>query len=56
VVVETTCPKGVLAVTPHLAGPVDTVRVVGHGGGQIGGHVPGKLNSETVEVTFSCGE
>ena len=36
-------PERVLAIPPQLTDPVDAVRTVGHRGGQIGEHIPGRM-------------
>ena len=36
-------PERVLAIPPQLTDPVHTVRTVGHCGGQIGEHIPGRM-------------
>ena len=32
-----------LAIPPQLTDPIDAVRAVGHRGGQIGEHIPGRM-------------
>jgi hypothetical protein len=36
-------PERVLAIPPQLTDPVDAVRTIGHRGGQIGEHIPGRM-------------
>ena len=36
-------PERVLAIPPQLTDPIDAVRAVGHRGGQIGEHIPGRM-------------
>ena len=43
VVVEATGPNACSRSPPQLTDPIDAVRAVGHRGGQIGEHIPGRM-------------